>query len=172
MKRLLFFIILINVLVTCLANNLDSLIRFKGIILDSDSIPVENAYLINYRTLKAHATNSKGEFNIQIHRGDSLKIHHVAYEAIIVKPNAANTSQTFKLNFEENIIEFVDVKYRDLEMEYFQKNMDLIRQQLAKEFNCNYQTGYVSNPYNPTRSNTGMAGINLFDIINLIKRKL
>lgn len=57
----------------------DSLVTISGIILDPDLQAIENAYLINYRSLRANATNEKGEFKITLQAGDSLKVHHAAY---------------------------------------------------------------------------------------------
>lgn len=57
----------------------DSLVIISGLILAPDSQAIENAYLINYRTLRANATNEEGEFKNTLQTGDSLKIHHVAY---------------------------------------------------------------------------------------------
>jgi len=169
MKGLLFstFIILVEI---CLAQTTDSVFYFSGYVLDEDSIPIENACLINYRTLRAFSVDEKGYFNIKVQKGDSLKINHLSYKQLIVKANPLSSfNNFFFLPFEPYVIKTVEVKYRNMEMEYFNRNMALIFEQMKINPPIRYQRGAVVNSYAPGAQDPGF-GINLSDIISLFKK--
>ncbi len=168
MLRMLLTGCIILIVVESQAQQTASTIMFSGQVLDSDSIPVEQAYLVNYRTLRAYSTNSKGRFRISVQTGDSLKVIHVAYESQIVKPT--ENEAIIRLKFEENMIGAVDVKYLDLELQYFNKNMKIINLQLDQMRHTNYRNTKVQNPYN-TNQFTGSTGIAISDIIQLFKKR-
>jgi len=161
---------LILIAISLRAQQPDQFVFFTGQVLDPDSIPVENAYLISYRTLRAYSTNKDGRFGIQVEKGDSLKIHHVVFEPAILHPTSE--FKTIVLKEAEYSIEAVNVKYRDLEMVYFNKNMETIKMQLAREYHFNFQSGFLRNPYAPIKGPTGIVELNLFEVIARIKRKL
>ena len=150
----------------------DSLVLLQGVVICPDSIPVENAYLISYTTLRAYATNAKGEFRIWVLPGDSLKVHHVAFKSVIVKPNSRVFTHTIALEYEENIIETISIKYRDLEIENMNKNMEVMKVILGKEFHFNYQSRVPVNSYAPSKGPSGIMEVNLFELIHRASRKL
>lgn len=144
-------------------------VTLEGFILDCDSIPIESAYLISYKTLRAYATDENGYFNIQVFPDDSLKVHHLAFEPQILKPGDKSASKHI-MEFSDNEIEAVTVKYKNLEMIYFEKNMATIRRQLAKMGNSHYANGSRGNPYNPHDQYTNTTGINILELIRLFKK--
>ncbi len=128
----------------------DSSQVFEGYIFEEDSFPVENAYVINYRTQKIVATDSMGYFKTPFEEGDSLMINHIslaptvihangkeAYENLFIIDYKMYTLQTFVLqdedksrdmrNFEANISKI----YKDLEKEGFRMGISMDR--LRKE---------------------------------------
>lgn len=175
MNRLQLIVLFLSLSIFTLAQNnekndgRDALI--EGYILDCDSIPIESAYLISYKTLRAYATDENGYFSIKVFPDDSLKVHHLAFKPIILKPDESQKSQDYILEFSENEIEAVNVKYRDLELEYFEKNMKIIHKQLAKLGNYNYANARPSNPYNPHDQFTNTSGINISELIRLFKKR-
>lgn len=142
--------------------------NFTGRIIDTDSIPVEHAYLVNYRSLRAYATDINGHFKIPVQTGDSLKLVHVSYESKIIKPNVKDTC--IIVDYEENMIGAVTVKSVDLELKYFYKNWETIRLQMEQMTHYSYRNSKVANPYN-TNQYTGTTGIALSDIIQLFKKR-
>jgi hypothetical protein len=170
----LIFIVILTLLPTFIwAQQSDSIFQFSGYVFDNDSLPVENAYLINYRDFRAFSTDENGRFNFKVHKGDSLKILHISFDPVVVKPQTNYTNDTsFFLSYELNIIETVQIKNRNIEMEYFYKNMDNIRKQLAKEYHYQYQSGAVRNPYAPFQPNSGFIEINFIDLFRQVSKKL
>ncbi|MGD9931444.1 MAG: hypothetical protein AB7U05_15585 [Mangrovibacterium sp.] len=67
--------------------NKSGTIVFEGFLLTEDSIPLENALLINYRTYKMIKTNQLGYFKTSLSEGDSLIINHVSMLPQIVQAN-------------------------------------------------------------------------------------
>jgi len=165
-----------NILIVCfllvaeivLSQPSDSLLLFSGYVLDQDSFPIENAMLVNYRTLKPKLTNEKGYFKIWVMKGDSLLINHISYERRIVNANNLGSDRNkFYIPFSPYEIKAVNIKYRDIEMENFHKNMKHIYVQM-KMNTPTYHTGTEYNSYAPQRKDQ-VAGINIIELINLIK---
>lgn len=145
-----------------------SMFRFNGQVLDTDSVPVAHAYLVNYRTVRAYATNNEGQFNIPVQAGDSLKIIHVAYNSKIVKATPNDT--IIWVTLQDNKIEEVTVKSVDHDLENFYKNWNVMMMQLHLEPQYNYSHNFVRNPYAPSQNGpSGIIEFNLFEIIDRIK---
>ena len=168
MPKLLLTAVIIVIALLSFAQDTALMFRFTGRIIDPDSLPVENAYLVNYRNAKAYATNSDGMFNIPVISGDSLKLIHVAYRSKIVKLSPQFT--TITVEFEDNMIEAVNIKSVDREMINFNANANIMGKELEKLRKFNYHNTKVQNPYN-TNQYTGTTGILLSDIIKLFKTK-
>lgn len=168
MLRWLFSSYFMLIMMVIQAQHPTPLILFSGQVLGPDSIPVENAYLVNYRTLRAYATNAGGRFRIPFQTGDSLKLVHISYRPEILKASVTDT--TIIVCFEENAIEMVTVKAAELELQYFNKNMDVLSQQIKEMSHYNYRNTKIQNPYN-TNQFTGSTGIAISDIILLFKKK-
>jgi len=64
MRSFLTILFLFFVTTLIAQNPSDSVIVFSGYILSEDSVPMENAYLINYRDTKIVMTDSTGYFKI------------------------------------------------------------------------------------------------------------
>jgi len=145
---------------------------FSGYLLDQDSVPVENAVLINYRTVRAFTTDSKGYFNLRVLEGDSFKINHIVFKQEVIHSNPFPASQNqFFLQIELNEIEPVEVKYKTMEQEYLNRNMEVMMKQFRKD---------LPNPPSPKERtyNTYYHGkreqffhADLFEIIRWIKKK-
>lgn len=73
---------------------------FRGQFLDADSMPVENVYLANYRTIKLYASNEKGMFKVPVLPGDSLKTAHISFESIVVKACPPDSIPVYILSYE------------------------------------------------------------------------
>jgi hypothetical protein len=149
----------------------DSLIIFSGYVLDEDSLPVENALLVNFRTVRSCATNAKGFFKIWLLKGDSLMINHISYEHKIVKANNKPPQlNRFIIKFSPYEINSVDVDNRDIEMENFEKTLKSTNYQM-KIKTPTYLTNTERNVYAPPAAGNQTVGINLFELIRYIKTK-
>lgn len=152
----------------------DSTIIFSGYVFDLDSVPVEGAYLLNCRSLKAVSTNSKGYFRTRVQPGDSLVINHISYNRMFVFANTNNASENvFFLSFRPYEINPVIVNNYEVDLANFERNMKLIYKQLGMmERPVDYKTGYnplSANPYAPGASSPGF-GFNLLDLFPKKKR--
>jgi hypothetical protein len=156
----------------CIAQSNDSTFIFSGYVLDTDSLPVENAYLINYRTVRGFATNKNGRFTVRAQMGDSIKINHLSYTQQVIHANQLPDScNVFILIFRPYTIEPVAIKYRNIEMENFQRNMNLIYVQMRlSPKNPRYNRGTDINPYAPDANSPGF-GIDLGELIHLFQKK-
>lgn len=153
------------------AQKLDSSFVFTGYVFDEDSIAVENAYLINYRSLRAFAVDEHGRFYVKAQVGDSIKINHISFKQKVIYANLMPDScNVFHLEFEPYVVADVSVKNRDIALENFNRNMALIFDQMKLNPPIKYQRGNVANPYSPTAQCIGF-GFDLNEIIKLFKRK-
>lgn len=145
---------------------------FSGYLLDQDSVPVENAVLINYRTVRAYTTDSKGYFNLRVQDGDSFKINHIVFKQEVIHSNPFPASQNqFFLQIEINEIEQVEAKYKANEQEYLNRNMEVMLKQFRQD---------LPNPPSPKERtyNTYYHGkreqffhADLFEIIRSVKKE-
>ncbi|MCF8359436.1 MAG: hypothetical protein K9H26_11790 [Prolixibacteraceae bacterium] len=140
---------------------------FKGYVLSADSMPVESAYLVSYLSLKAYTTNAKGYYSIPAEPSDSFAIVHISYARKIVVANTlAADSNTIILDFSPYEIRMVDIKFRDLEMEYFEKNMAQIKSELSKELYLSRNHDFIHNAYAPQPPPAGYVRIAPLEIID------
>ena len=137
----------------------DSTIIFSGYVFDLDSIPIEGAYLLNCRTLKAVLTSSSGYFRMRVQPGDSLVINHIAYERIFIQANEKRASENrFFLGIKPYEVSPIVVKSYKVELANFEKNMKIIYKQLRMMEIPNYKSNYgpeTANPYAPGASSPG-----------------
>jgi hypothetical protein len=144
----------------------DNYIFFSGYVFDQDSLPVEGAILINFRTLKADITNKDGFFKTFLGEADSLLINHISYDRKIIKANNLSSSANkFYLIFSTNEIKTVSVNY--WEQVNLENNMNIIHLQM-KENTPLYKTKTEYNPYIPEQKRVE-TGINIFELISIIK---
>jgi hypothetical protein len=149
----------------------DSLIIFSGYVLDEDSLPVENALLVNFRTVRGYSTNAKGFFKIWLAVDDSLVINHISYEQKIIKANI-NPPQLnrFIIKFSPYEISSVEVSNRDIEMENLEKTLKSTNYQMRMK-TPTYLTNSERNVYAPPAAANQTIGINLFELFRYIKTK-
>ena len=149
------------------------LMIFSGYIFSTDSVPAENAHLINYRDTKIVATDSTGHFTIFVQEGDSLMINHISLQAQVVhaNPNKAQTNK-FYIDYRTYIIEPVATRTYTRDFHNFEKNIQRLNKELQQQgFNkIQITRGNDSNPYDPEQQNLGLT-TNLGDILGLFKKK-
>ncbi|WP_372773298.1 hypothetical protein [Mangrovibacterium sp.] len=145
---------------------------FEGFLMLEDSIPIENAYLINYRTMKIVATNSKGYFKTTAQIGDSLMINHLTLMPKVVHvPEQSKAIDTIGVDYRTYMIEPVVSNSYAIQMKYFEKNMQSMYRQLEKlGYHPNISKSVRIPPYNPDEYDPGLT-IRLGDLISLLKRK-
>lgn len=146
--------------------------NFSGYVLNEDSLPVENAVLINYRTVRAFTTDQDGFFCLSALEGDSFKINHISYahKVVLSNPFPADSNKIILLD-EPNLIGEVDVVYHHQDMINFMNNMKLINEQLKENKPAPPSSkGPVYNTYYFGKREE-FFNLNLFDLLNWIERK-
>jgi hypothetical protein len=147
----------------------DSLILFSGYVLDKDSVPIENAYLVNFRTIRYYPTNKNGFFKIWVLKGDSFMINHISFERRIIKANNNPSHQNcYLLKFEPYEIQVADIRYREIEIENFKKNMESMTFEM-KINTPTYQRNTELNKYAPPSAGNQIVGINIVELITNLK---
>ncbi|HKJ41257.1 MAG TPA: hypothetical protein VKA27_04145 [Sunxiuqinia sp.] len=166
------FLILLVIAVVA-QDRADSITAFHGYILTEDSVPVENAYLINYRTTKIITTDSTGYFNTYLHPGDSLMINHLTLKPKVIHANADKVSSNrFYVAYRRYQIPTVATKTFNRDEYYCQKNIRKIYADLERLGVRHVRPLRIGNGniYDPDRVSPGV-GISLSDLISFFKRK-
>ncbi|MEI8112302.1 MAG: hypothetical protein WCI54_01660 [Bacteroidia bacterium] len=107
-------------------------ILISGIVLSSDSVPVQGAAIINVQTGKLIHTDKKGFFQSEFAVKDSLLIYHIAYKKMFVNKN--DNRKYFVLEPEIHELLQVDVLDKSKqEKKYLDSTMIQINQLAPKE---------------------------------------
>ena len=144
MKRLLILSFSALVIPGAFAQEVTPITIVEGVILNPDSIPVENAYLVSYKTLRAFTTDEKGAFRIMLYADDSLKISHISYVPQVIKPSGQKEKRTIILQYAENMIGTVNLN-DEASLQNMETNFELINQQMTEKHYFNYQHDFVKN---------------------------
>ncbi|RKD85172.1 hypothetical protein [Mangrovibacterium diazotrophicum] len=148
------------------------LVAFDGYLLLEDSIPVENAFLINYRTMKIVATDSTGYFKTFAQPGDSLMINHLSLAPQIVHVGESPTKkQKIEVAYRTYMIRPVISNSYSYEMKNFEHNMEKLYAELRSlGYHPDRARSVRLNPYNPDEFNPGLT-VSLSDLFGLFKRR-
>ncbi|GET35024.1 hypothetical protein PbJCM13498_38870 [Prolixibacter bellariivorans] len=155
----------------------DSTFRFSGFIFDKDSIPVEGAYVINYRTMMGMATNQDGHFSLTCQPGDSLMVSHISYKREIIKVNSYNpmaSPKVYYMHFAAHEMSPLIVLQNPNNMKYFAKNIDQMNKQIKKmvqNIRPNTNGGAVNMSTNPALGGGVGISFNLADVAALFVKK-
>jgi hypothetical protein len=107
-------------------------ILISGIVIGSDSIPVQGAAIINVQTGKLIHTDKKGFFHSEFAVKDSLLIYHIAYKKQFINKN--DNRKCFVLEPEVHELMQVDVLDKSKqEKKYLDSTMILVNQLAPKE---------------------------------------
>lgn len=155
-----------------LSQNNNRMIIIEGQILAPDSIPIENAYLISYQTLRAFATDENGKFSILSGANDSLKIEHVSFKPIVVYAKSLTNHRPILLEYKENMIGEVPIVSGARSIENMNSNMSIMIEQVQKELYTNCQPDSYINPYNPNpKGQNSYIGVDFVKLYQLIQYK-
>jgi len=129
---------------------------FDGYVMTPDSMPVEGAFLINYRNSKIVATDHSGYFKMMVEANDSVMVNHVSMSPKVVdvhptyidKAKIIVEYRTYMVN---PITTYDEEKQRsNLEQSMDQLNQDIQQQIIVdptkRTGNANTYNDNVSNP--------------------------
>ena len=133
-------------------------ILYQGYIYTDDSIPVENAFIINYRTSKIITTNESGYFKTLLHKGDSLMINHVSLAPKVVYFNS-DVSQTVNVYvpYRTYLLKVINKNEYEKQKKNVDKNTKAVKKDIQKQIYIKniHRTGNV-NPYDDKTNNPGI----------------
>jgi len=113
-------------------------IQISGIVIGSDSVPVQGAAIINIQTGKLIHTDKKGYFQSEFAVKDSLLIYHIAFKKQFVNKN--DTRKYFVLEPEVHELKQVDVLDKGkLEKKYLDSTMLSVSQLAPKQKLTGYE---------------------------------
>jgi hypothetical protein len=172
MRLLLLCFLLVCMLIVA-GQEVPETIVFTGYIFTEDSVPAENAHLINYRDTKIVATDSTGRFTIFVQEGDSLMINHISLQARVIHANKLKPGAN-KIYVGYRTYQLDAVATRGFERDYhnFEQNMKKLNRELQNLGYGKAQTarGNYDNPYNPQKTNPGLT-TTVGELIRLFKKK-
>ncbi len=178
MKFFIFFMMPFSLSLPLFAQNKEGgTILFRGYIYSEDSVPMADAYLINYHDLKIIVTDSTGYFSTYLRAGDSLMINHLSLAPKVVYANSLKAAENkIYVPFRTQMISLVfinEVKYK-MEMKYAEKNINNLYEELERKGLRTPAKVNTSDPMVPFRMMPGVGGmggvsLNVLDIVRLIK---
>ncbi|WP_372773299.1 hypothetical protein [Mangrovibacterium sp.] len=133
MRRILYLTILIAIVSAVSGysqNNQTKTFVFDGYVLTQDSLPLEGAFLINYRNSKIVACDHSGYFKMVVEAGDSLMVNHVsmAPKVVSVTPTYLQKARIF-VNYRTYMINPIT----SYDEEKLKSNVDQSMDQLNKD---------------------------------------
>jgi hypothetical protein len=81
----------------------------NGRILNPDSIPVENAYIINFRDQSVYLSRADGRFTLMVKDGDSLMVSHLSFQRKKIFADRVMLNPEIILEYDTIMIKQVDV---------------------------------------------------------------
>ena len=144
-------------------------IYLRVYLFSEDSVPVENAHLINYRTTKITTTDQYGHFRTWVKDDDSLMINHIS-----LAPKVIHAKRTKHLNLiyvPNRTYHIQSVSNMDFKRKraYALRNMQLINDKLSTiQFRDTAPKTMNVNPYDDEKISQG---INLKGFLQLFKKR-
>ncbi len=149
-------------------------VLFEGYIFSEDSLPVENAYVINYSNQKIVTTDSLGYFKTPFNEGDSLMINHISLNPLVVHANRnISIDNRYYIDYKIYTLEscLLRKEAEGVNIANFERNIQVIYKSIEK-------LGYKRNIIKPMDSNklpidlgklgSGNASVNLLTIRDMI----
>ncbi|MCW0482970.1 hypothetical protein [Gaoshiqia sediminis] len=132
-------------------------IVFEGFLMTEDSIPLENALLINYRTYKMIKTNQSGYFKTSLSEGDSLMINHVSMIPQIVLANRRKAEENkILVAYRTYLLDPMTTTNYEKEQGYLEETTKQIKAEIEEQIliDPNKRTGN-DNQYDDDEQNPG-----------------
>ncbi len=156
--RILLLIILLGITTTCFAQETKKdKLMFEGYLFSEDSVPIENAFLVNFRTSKIVTTNKLGFFRISLESSDSVMITHLSQNPLVIyAKNLKRNENIIYITNRSYLLNPVPTSTKVNEQQYIDENMDRIKEKSEEPSleDIKSQSGNV-NPYDTEEDNPG-----------------
>ena len=131
-------------------------IVLEGYIFTEDSLPVEDAHLIVYRTSKIVTTGKEGYFRINLLQGDSLMVNHVSLtpKVIYTSKNKKNEIVRIYIPYRTYILKAIssgnyEKETKNVEESMKQEKKDIDEQIIVKPYHRTNENPYDNDKLNP-----------------------
>ena len=173
MKCFLFLIIIFVAQLSRAQKPQENTIVFEGFIFSEDSVPIENAHLINYRTTKIITTDIRGYFKTVLYEGDSLMINHISLAPKVVHANSKKSNENIILaSYRTYLLSPISNNDFKREQKFSEQNMKQINKQLGnKTFRDTIPKTMNVNPYNDAKISQGIDFRGLLKLVRKLKKK-
>lgn len=133
-------------------------IVLEGYIFSEDSVPVENAHLINYRTSKIVTTNKDGYFRVGIHTGDSLMVNHLSLtpKVLYTDKSRKNEKISVYIPYRTYIIKAISSGNYEKETKNMEESMKQVRKDKDNQIVVKPYHRTMENPYDNDKQNPGI----------------
>jgi hypothetical protein len=146
-------------------------ILLEGYIFTEDSLPVESAYLINYRTSKIAASNNKGFFRITLQQGDSIMINHISLTPkVIYAEKLKNEITKIYIPYRTYILKAISSGIYEKEKKNVDESMKQVKKDIQNQVIIKPYLRTNENPYDNDKQNPGVT-IPLLQIGSTDKKK-
>lgn len=145
----------------------------EGYLFSEDSVPAENAHLINYRTSRIVTTNSKGFFRLNVRQGDSLMVNHVSLMPKVIHTDHLNANQGVRIYvpYRTYVLKAIRSGNYEKEKENLDESMKQVKKDIDKQIIVKPYLRTTENPYDNDEQNPGIT-IPLLQIGSKEKKKL
>ena len=130
----------------------------QGYVFTEDSVPVENAFLINYRTSRIITTDHKGYFKSFVAQGDSLMINHVSLAPKVLYVISSNPGlEKVYVPYRTYILKAISTGNYEKERQNVEESMKEVKKEINQQILIK-QTQRTSNvnPYDNDEKNPGI----------------
>jgi len=145
----------------------------EGYLFSEDSVPAENAHLINYRTSRIVTTNSKGFFRLNVLQGDSLMVNHVSLMPKVIYTDHLSANQGIRIYvpYRTYVLKAIRSGNYEKEKEHLDESMKQVKKDIEKQIIVKPYLRTTENPYDNDEQNPGVT-IPLLQIGSKEKNKL
>ncbi|PTN08131.1 hypothetical protein [Mangrovibacterium marinum] len=130
---------------------------FDGYVMTPDSMPVEGAFLINYRNSKIVATDHSGYFKMTVESGDSVMVNHVSMspQVVQVHPTYIDKAKIF-VEYRTYMVNPITTYDEEKQRSNLDQSMDQLNEDIQKQIlvDPTKRTGN-DNTYNDNVANPG-----------------
>ena len=132
--------------------------QLEGYIFTEDSLPVENAHLINYRTSRIVTTNNKGFFRTSLQQGDSLMVNHVSLTPMIIYTGTKMKNEAIKIYipYRTYVLKAISSGNYEKEKENVEESMKQVKKDIENQIIVKPYLRSTGNPYDNDKLNPGI----------------
>ena len=135
-----------------------NMFQLEGYIFSEDSVPAENAHLINYRTSKIVTTDSKGFFRTSLQQGDSLMVNHVSLTPMIIYTGTKMKNEAIRIYvpYRTYVLKAISSGNYEKEKEHVEESMKQVKRDIESQIIVKPYLRTNENPYDNDKLNPGI----------------